>query len=44
MLDRITQHFCTSVRTRDYSVKLAGSYNPTTAVNSSVRTIVSLLR
>lgn len=42
--DRITQHLCTSVRTRDYRVKLAGFYNPTAAVNSSVRTLASLLR
>lgn len=40
--DRITQHLCTSMRTRDYRVKLAGFYNPTAAVNSSVRTLVSI--
>lgn len=42
--DRITQRLCTSMRTRDYGVKLAGFYNPTAAVNGSVRTLVSLLR
>lgn len=41
--DRNTQHLCTSVRTEDYRVKLAGFYNPTAAVNSSVRTLVSFL-
>lgn len=42
--DRITQRLCTSMRTRDYRGKLAGFYNPTAAVNGSVRTLVSLRR